>query len=266
MMKVAVLSVTEEGAQIADFIAQVLKGDLYIKESGISYKNKGNTFTSLSKCVKELFYSYRGLIFVMSLGIVNRVIAPLIKSKYTDPAVVTVDEVGRFAISTLSGHEGGANELCFAVSSITGATPVVTTASEANRTYVCGVGSRKGITKKQVLEAIFNMLKMAGVDVEDLRCLTSAWAKEKEMGILEAARELELSVRFLPKWLIDLYYDMNPEAERSDRVYEAIGVYGVSEPCACLSAQHPKILIKKARFNGVTVTLVKETLLDRHES
>ncbi len=64
------------------------------------------------------------------MGICVRTIAPCVKNKYTDPAVVCVDSTGKFAISVLSGHIGGANELTHQVANILGAEPVVTTQSD----------------------------------------------------------------------------------------------------------------------------------------
>lgn len=70
------------------------------------------------------------IIFIGALGICVRLIAPMVNDKYTDPAVVCVDSVGRNAISVLSGHIGGANRLCEEVAHIIGARPVVTTQSD----------------------------------------------------------------------------------------------------------------------------------------
>jgi len=91
-MKTAVIAVTGEGARMAAVIASGLKGDLHIR---------GRDFRTLSDHIKKIFHDYSAFVFVMSLGIVNRVIAPLIRSKYSDPAVVVHDEVGRF-VSVLS--------------------------------------------------------------------------------------------------------------------------------------------------------------------
>jgi len=74
-----------------------------------------------------------GHIFIMSTGIVIRIIAPLIRHKTKDPAVVVVDEKGLHAISLLYGHIGGANELTLKIAGITGADPVITTATDINK-------------------------------------------------------------------------------------------------------------------------------------
>lgn len=80
----------------------------------------------------ERFENDEALIFVSSCGIAVRSIAPFVKSKTTDSAVVVIDETGRFVISLLSGHIGGANALTRRIAEATGATPVITTATDAN--------------------------------------------------------------------------------------------------------------------------------------
>ncbi len=75
------------------------------------------------------------IIFIGALGILVRMITPIVNDKYTDPAVVCVDSVGRHAISVLSGHVGGANRLCEEVAHIIGARPVVTTQSDNTGTW-----------------------------------------------------------------------------------------------------------------------------------
>lgn len=80
------------------------------------------------------FNRYEGIVAVVSLGAVIRLAAPLLKSKKTDPGVVVVDEKGEFAISALAGHIGGGNQLARDVAGVIGARPVITTASDVNRT------------------------------------------------------------------------------------------------------------------------------------
>ncbi len=84
-----------------------------------------------SKNLKERsLHEFQNIIFIGALGICVRTISPLIKDKYDDPAIVCVDSTGKYAISVLSGHIGGGNEMCRRVARILGAQPVVTTQSD----------------------------------------------------------------------------------------------------------------------------------------
>jgi cobalt-precorrin 5A hydrolase len=164
-MKAAVIALTRKGGELALKIGFELKADVYIKDGEhIKYREyvKHSKYAkyreyALSekevppKCVKsagvsplvgEIFPLYEGLIFVMACGIVVRSIAPYIKSKTQDPAVVVVDELGRFVISLLSGHWGGANKLAQDVSAITGGIPVITTATDINNVIAFDVFAR----------------------------------------------------------------------------------------------------------------------------
>lgn len=80
----------------------------------------------------ELFERHRSLVFIMATGIVVRSIAPYIKDKRYDPAIVVLDEKGKNVISLLSGHLGGANALTHQIAGMLKANPVITTASDVN--------------------------------------------------------------------------------------------------------------------------------------
>jgi cobalt-precorrin 5A hydrolase len=86
--------------------------------------------SSLSLQVRSLWDEYESFIFIMAVGIVVRLIAPLLKSKWDDPGVVVVDEGGHFAVSLVGGHWGGSNALTRQVAALLGAVPVITTATD----------------------------------------------------------------------------------------------------------------------------------------
>ncbi|MBI4838487.1 MAG: precorrin-3B C(17)-methyltransferase [Nitrospirae bacterium] len=82
--------------------------------------------------VIRLWRKNRIFIFIMASGIAVRTIAPLIGDKKADPAVIVLDEKGRYAVSLLSGHLGGANKIAKETAEFLGGRPVITTASDVN--------------------------------------------------------------------------------------------------------------------------------------
>lgn len=83
----------------------------------------------------DLFGWADAMVFVGSCGIAVREIAPHVRDKRTDPAVLCIDELGRFVIPLLSGHIGGANDLARLLAEHLDATPVITTATDINRKF-----------------------------------------------------------------------------------------------------------------------------------
>ncbi|MDR3565051.1 MAG: cobalt-precorrin 5A hydrolase [Negativicutes bacterium] len=130
-MRLAVISVTINGALLADKLAQTLDAhiDLFAK-AGRCQGGSAQSYDSLSRLIASIYHVYDGLVFIMATGIVVRVIAPHIRDKRFDPAVVVMDEIGENAISLLSGHIGGANELAKNIGRAIGARPVITTATD----------------------------------------------------------------------------------------------------------------------------------------
>jgi len=118
-VNIAILSLTTGGSELSERLVNQLAG-------AVSLHCRG----TLRSAVEEAWPCYNALIFIMSTGIVVRTIAPLLTDKYRDPAVVVCDETGRFAVSLLSGHLGGANELARRVAHIMGGQAVITTASD----------------------------------------------------------------------------------------------------------------------------------------
>ncbi|MDZ7666781.1 MAG: cobalt-precorrin 5A hydrolase [Desulfotignum sp.] len=90
-------------------------------------------FHRLSGTVREQFHKFDCHVFVFSTGIAVRIIAPLLGSKLTDPAVVVVDDMGGHAVSLISGHIGHANQYTRKIAHLLGATPVITTATDVNQ-------------------------------------------------------------------------------------------------------------------------------------
>lgn len=85
---------------------------------------------SLTECVGAHFSGADAFVFISAAGIAVRAVAPYLCHKSKDPAVVVLDERGEFCISLLSGHAGGANELTERIAGLSGAVPVITTATD----------------------------------------------------------------------------------------------------------------------------------------
>ncbi|MFO7931082.1 MAG: cobalamin biosynthesis protein [Desulfosalsimonas sp.] len=127
---VAVWAVTRRGVEIAALISGQIPGATVYAGKSAGDVQGAHSFDSLAKAVEKQFAAHGGHVFVMSAGIAVRMIAPLISSKHTDPGVVAIDDSGKFCVSLLSGHLGGANTLAEKISGITGACPVITTATD----------------------------------------------------------------------------------------------------------------------------------------
>lgn len=93
--------------------------------------------------VGEIFDKYDYIIFIMATGIVVRSIADFISSKFSDPAILVVDEQGKNIISLLSGHMGGANEMTLYISKLINANPVITTATDVNKKSALDIIAKK---------------------------------------------------------------------------------------------------------------------------
>jgi cobalt-precorrin 5A hydrolase len=131
---IAIWVITPNGSKLAGTLGRYLtEADIYVSDSIDRPRYRHIPFHKLSNELAEKFERYSGHIFIMATGIVVRMIAPLIKHKTQDPAVVVVDDKGHFAISLLAGHLGGANELTRQTADLIGARPVITTATDINR-------------------------------------------------------------------------------------------------------------------------------------
>ena len=125
-MKIAIISVSKKGRELAFDLKDKLDLDSTIIKCDLYHKN-------VKECFPILFYEYDAIIAIMASGILIRSVAPLVESKVTDPAVINIDDNGQFVISALSGHLGGANELAGKVAGLIDATPVITTSTDVNK-------------------------------------------------------------------------------------------------------------------------------------
>ena len=116
-MNTAYFYLTDEGGKLAHKLAAAHPGDIYNKEN-------------FKENLRAGFGRYDSLVCIMATGIVVRILAPLIVHKTSDPAVVVLDQKGKYAISLLSGHLGGANDLAREMAVISDGEAVITTATD----------------------------------------------------------------------------------------------------------------------------------------
>lgn len=201
----------------------------------------------------QFYRDHTKWIFIAATGIAVRFLDGQIQSKLSDPAVVVVDSAGRYAISLLAGHEGGANKLAYLVANAIGAIPVVTTATEALKSLVVGVGCRKGISAEKVKNAIDGALGER--HLSDVREIATIDLKANEPGLLEYCAQYDIPLRVFSSQ--DVKY--RPwVTEPSDWVQQNVGVVGVCEPCALMASIRGSLVVSKFRLAGVAVAIVED--------
>ncbi|MBI2860995.1 MAG: precorrin-3B C(17)-methyltransferase [Chloroflexi bacterium] len=174
----AIFAITRKGIGLGRRLAALLPGShLYLPERLGEGLGTGEQLFAppLKTAVTGAFSRYPRLVLIMAAGIAVRTIAGEIRDKHSDPAVVVLDDAGKFAISLLSGHAGGANRLAADIASLIGAQPVVTTASDSS-----------GIIAPDLLG------KEHGWEIEDdrhLRAVSAALVNGDSVGIYQDAGE-----------------------------------------------------------------------------
>jgi cobalt-precorrin 5A hydrolase len=257
-MSTALITLCDHGARVARCLAAKL-GDcqVYLHES-VTEPMDAERFPAVVKLTERIFNRYPRLVYIAPCGVVVRAIAPMLRNKLSDPAVVVIDVGGRYAVSLLSGHEGGANQLALEVANAIGAEPVISTTTEAVKTLIVGVGCRRGAKAESIAGAIRAALDKVGAGVEEVRFLASAYLKADEVGLLQAAQELGLSLRFLSA---DEILSTTKQFGHSQWVADRVKLPAVAEPSALLAGRRTKLLLPKTIINGVTVAIARENSL-----
>lgn len=147
-MKLAMISFTERGCRLCRNLSEALEVQGYCCEAYAMKKYaEPHQLIPLTKPLQEwtgeMFEACDAICFIGASGIAVRSIAPFVRDKTKDPAVVVMDEKGIFAISLLSGHLGGANDLAGVLANLTGAIPVITTATDVNGKFAVDVFAKK---------------------------------------------------------------------------------------------------------------------------
>ena len=130
-MRTAVISLTEKGRLLSARLKNEMNTYDISRFCRSTHTDSGaENFDKLAETVAGLWNVSDALVFICACGIAVRSIAPLIRSKLTDPAVIVIDDCGRYVVPVLSGHVGGANALAKRIAEKIGAVPVITTATD----------------------------------------------------------------------------------------------------------------------------------------
>lgn len=205
MKKICIIAFTDNGNKTAERIKSILETsslDDSAHSFEESYSCDDHYFVDLLEknsnkkaYVADNFNTYDAFVFIGATGIAVRYIAPYIKSKDVDPAVIVLDEHGNFVIPLLSGHLGGANELANIIAEELNSTPVITTATDINSKFAVDLWTKN--TNQSI------------IDISKIKDVSAAILKDEQIG-LYSDFELEGS---LPKQikLCDNYMDNNSE-------------------------------------------------------
>jgi cobalt-precorrin 5A hydrolase len=195
--EIAIVAITKKGIEIAKKLKNAFDAvDIFAPSK---FQNSDLSIIyfqdSVTQKIGYLFSNYNHLILIFSLGAVIRLVAPYLKDKKTDPAVVVIDDAAKFVISTLSGHLGGANELAMQISEFLKAMPVITTAADVNKTIsVDLIGNKLG----WVIDNYENVTKVSAMMVN-----------EEKVGVFQDAGEKNWwNLNDLPK-NVSIVTDMN---------------------------------------------------------
>ena len=133
----AIVAVSRPGAVLARRLAwSITDATLYLERrtgDDPSPDNEGHQYYDLPlrPVIQDLFSRHEALVVFLPVGAAVRLLAPVLGSKRQDPAVVCVDDAGRYAVSVLSAHLGGADALAHRVADVIGAQAIITSASDA---------------------------------------------------------------------------------------------------------------------------------------
>ena len=116
---------------------------------------------------------------------------------------------------------------------------------------IIGIGTRRGVTEREVLDAVENALSDSNLSLDEIDGFASSTLKEDEDGLIQAVLTLGKKIRFLSD---DVLNEMEPESEsRAER----FGLKGVSEPAALALSNHKKLIFKKKVYGRVTIAIAE---------
>lgn len=252
---IALITLSKPGAQVAARLADAFPDTRVYVHDSVAGAMPAYRFGRSMDLVSEIFSRARALVFIAPCGVAVRAIAPHIRHKLSDPAVVVVDVGARHAVSLLGGHERGANDLALTIGNLIDAEPVISTTSEAAKNILVGVGCRRGTPAENIRQAVNTALRTSDIALDRVRYLATADIKRNEPGILEAARDMGLALRMISSERIRA---AAAAFTHNEFVKEKVNLPAVAEPAALLAGWRTSLIRKKTIINGVTIAIARE--------
>ena len=197
-MKAAVISFTIQGEKLARQVEAYLKETGWETARAVKCRALPESMEiSVSRWTGEQFSCRDALIFVGAMGIAVRAIAPYVMTKTEDPAVVVLDDTGRYCIPVLSGHLGGANELAEQIAGRFGMEAVVTTATDRNGKWAVDVFARKnGLCIRSMEKA--KVISARVLAEEEIRILVER--NREDPAAAKMAPDVYIGIHEHPEW------------------------------------------------------------------
>lgn len=180
---IRIFALTDAGAALGRRLQSLLE----TAEQPVQFHLRPDHF---AESVQTAFEHSERLIFVGAIGVAVRTLAPVLKDKYQDPAVLVVDEQGEFVIPLLSAHEGGANTWGQQVSEALNATLVVTSSKPyLQPVYTVGIACERGCEPAHLQAILQQCLTDEGLTMADIVSINSIDSKANEAGLMQLAKE-----------------------------------------------------------------------------
>ncbi|MBT5231901.1 MAG: cobalamin biosynthesis protein CbiG [Methylococcales bacterium] len=251
MTSFCIISLTEAGRQLANKLQSVLT-----QACECTHQPK-----PFGQWVQQRFQQGQPIIFIGATGIITRTLAPVLQDKHTDPAVIVLDERGQYIIPLLSGHEGGANALAATVAKALQAQLVITTANHyLDPIYTIGMGCERDCDSNHLKALALSCLSQANLQPEHIQNLSSLEVKADEAGLIQLGQTFNWP--FTTHTTAALRQVEHQLSVRSNIVFNAVGVYGVAEAAALVSAstlseQPAELIITKQKTPRATCAIAR---------
>ena len=241
LQTVSIFSLTAPGQQLADKLLALLPQAVHHHKPAAFIDTAQTAFTEQNRCI-----------FICSTGIVMRALAPVLVDKHHDPAVLALDQAGRFVVVLLAGHEGGGCEFGRVVARHLGAQLVITSATDYSQpVYSIGLGSDRGCPL-EMLESLYRQALDELRQPVEFAAVASIDLKRNEAGMIALADRLALPLQCYSAGVLRRVEEQL--SVKSALVFAQTGCYGVAESAALVAASEvtgrPAELVVRKRKNA----------------